>query len=404
MLETSPPPATSPVTPVEALTGAVRVQRRAELARLDAWLALRSAAPSASGWSAREEAVLHLGLSEREVASLDRVADRASALPRCVAALRSGVLGWSHLVSIVYATARVSGAALTRIDTELALHADVLVGTGRWADELLAHCDRLVTEARELRSVERSEALAERRSRVVLQPDLEGGGHLFADLDPVLFADVAEALDVAANLPTAGGDRSGDRAEALGVLCRSVVTGVADDGASRSRTSVNVVIDLTDAARPHTLGQLLSRAARGRAVRLSALLTDTLACDATVLATIVDGARPLAEFRLQDAVPADVRRAVATRDRGCRFPGCRAPVGWTDVHHVVWRSEGGDHDPDNLLLLCRRHHRRLHHPDWSVLLDPSTASVTVSGRDGRTATSLPIGRRPDHGRGVAPTR
>jgi hypothetical protein len=28
----------------------------------------------------------------------------------------------------------------------------------------------------------------------------------------------------------------------------------------------------------------------------------------------------------------------------------------TDVHHLVRQADGGSHDLDNLVLLCRRHH------------------------------------------------
>jgi hypothetical protein len=32
-----------------------------------------------------------------------------------------------------------------------------------------------------------------------------------------------------------------------------------------------------------------------------------------------------------------------------------------DIHHVVLRSEGGDHDPDRMIVLCSAHHRAEHH-------------------------------------------
>ncbi|WP_370469427.1 HNH endonuclease signature motif containing protein [Egicoccus halophilus] len=38
-------------------------------------------------------------------------------------------------------------------------------------------------------------------------------------------------------------------------------------------------------------------------------------------------------------------------------PGCRAPTAWTDLHHVVPRRRDGPTTVDNLVCLCRRHHR-----------------------------------------------
>src|SRR5262245_40099039 len=51
-------------------------------------------------------------------------------------------------------------------------------------------------------------------------------------------------------------------------------------------------------------------------------------------------------------IPPRIRRLVWRRDHGCcRVPGCRA-ARYLEVHHVVPRSQGGDHDPSRLLLLC----------------------------------------------------
>ena len=59
-------------------------------------------------------------------------------------------------------------------------------------------------------------------------------------------------------------------------------------------------------------------------------------------------------------IPQRIRNLVWGRDRGrCRVPGCRA-TRCLDVHHIRPRSEGGDHDPANLVVLCSGHHN-LHH-------------------------------------------
>lgn len=43
-------------------------------------------------------------------------------------------------------------------------------------------------------------------------------------------------------------------------------------------------------------------------------------------------------------------------DPGCRGCGRRASEG----HHIVYRSQGGDDDPDNTMPLCMLCHHRLH--------------------------------------------
>jgi hypothetical protein len=60
------------------------------------------------------------------------------------------------------------------------------------------------------------------------------------------------------------------------------------------------------------------------------------------------------------SIPPATRRLIVRRDAGrCRVPGCRAAV-FLDVHHVFPRSEGGDHEPEHLLMLCGAHHTAVH--------------------------------------------
>ena len=61
------------------------------------------------------------------------------------------------------------------------------------------------------------------------------------------------------------------------------------------------------------------------------------------------------------------RRALQVRDRGCRWPGCDRPVGWSTPHHIEFWSRGGATDLGNLVLLCHFHHRMVHEGEWQVL-------------------------------------
>lgn len=90
-------------------------------------------------------------------------------------------------------------------------------------------------------------------------------------------------------------------------------------------------------------------------------------CDAQVIEFPHVGS-PAPE-RARTEVPPATWRAVWRRDHGqCVVPGCRAAK-YLDVHHLVARAEGGDHDMANLILLCSVHHRLLH-----------DGKLTISGR------------------------
>ena len=54
-----------------------------------------------------------------------------------------------------------------------------------------------------------------------------------------------------------------------------------------------------------------------------------------------------------------MRRALKARDGGCRFPGCTSHK-FCDGHHIKHWSDGGETSLDNLVLLCRYHHRLVH--------------------------------------------
>ncbi len=66
-----------------------------------------------------------------------------------------------------------------------------------------------------------------------------------------------------------------------------------------------------------------------------------------------------------DVIPTHVRHQVNHRDKGlCRL---KLPNGkpclssrWTDAHHIKLRSQGGTHTLDNLVTLCKAHHRMIH--------------------------------------------
>ncbi|MET0864702.1 MAG: HNH endonuclease signature motif containing protein, partial [Nakamurella sp.] len=66
-------------------------------------------------------------------------------------------------------------------------------------------------------------------------------------------------------------------------------------------------------------------------------------------------------------IPPPIRRAITLRDKGCSFPGCDRPPGWTDAHHVRSWLHDGETAYGNSCLLCRFHHTTVHKGDWAIV-------------------------------------
>jgi uncharacterized protein DUF222/HNH endonuclease len=90
-----------------------------------------------------------------------------------------------------------------------------------------------------------------------------------------------------------------------------------------------------------------------------------LACDASLVTITERDGRPLSVGRKTRTVPPALRRALRSRDRGCRFPGCDQRR-YVDAHHIQHWTHGGHTKLSNLLLLCRHHHRLIHEGGYRV--------------------------------------
>ncbi len=132
----------------------------------------------------------------------------------------------------------------------------------------------------------------------------------------------------------------------------------------------------------------------GGPVRLTPHAARRLASDATLRVIVHDDGRVLGSTDAQATITLTVREAVYARDQGCRFPGCRAPVQWCDLHHVIARHLGGPTIPENLVCLCRRHHTAVTNGRWR--LDMTVDAVVTVSRGRQRATSLPPHQRRLH--------
>ena len=71
--------------------------------------------------------------------------------------------------------------------------------------------------------------------------------------------------------------------------------------------------------------------------------------------------------------PAALREYILARDRTCQFPGCARAAYLCDLDHVqpfTGDEGGGTTSADNLLTVCRRHHRLKTHNHWTLTIHP----------------------------------
>jgi hypothetical protein len=107
--------------------------------------------------------------------------------------------------------------------------------------------------------------------------------------------------------------------------------------------------------------------------RISAAAVRRLACDAEIIPAVLGTEGQILDVgRTSRLVTNPIWVALVLRDRHCAFPGCqRLPIA-CDAHHIVHWADGGQTSLDNLILLCRHHHRLIHHTPWYVQINPHT--------------------------------
>jgi hypothetical protein len=150
-------------------------------------------------------------------------------------------------------------------------------------------------------------------------------------------------------------------ADALADLARSAL---AAGGAARSGGEPCEIVVHVDA---ETLAadDVQDRSELERGPALAAETVRRLACDASIVRIVERDRVPLSVGRRTRTIGPGLRRALRSRDRGCRFPGCTHER-FLHAHHIQHWARGGPTDLDNLVQLCSFHHRLIHEGGFSV--------------------------------------
>ncbi len=112
-------------------------------------------------------------------------------------------------------------------------------------------------------------------------------------------------------------------------------------------------------------------------------------CDCALHRVVTSGRSAILDYGVATrTIPAPLWSALVIRDEHCRFPGCDRPSQWCEGHHVVWVTHDGPTELANLVLLCARHHHRLHQPGWHAKLRPD-GTFEVTDPNGRVRATSP---------------
>src|SRR4029450_10346949 len=99
---------------------------------------------------------------------------------------------------------------------------------------------------------------------------------------------------------------------------------------------------------------------RGKSIAISNDVLEMALCDAQHIGGTHAHVGGEKRKRAKQSIPPATRREVMRRDGGrWVVPGCRG-AGLLGARHCDTLAEGGDHNPDLLVLLCGKHHRLLH--------------------------------------------
>ncbi len=340
---------------------------------------------------------IDLGAAREKV----RVAKALPALPRVSAAMQRGRVSYAK----VRALTRVATADNERSLLDLALAGNC------------AHVERFV---RAWRRVDRMQAAREGETKHLNRQlstwvDDDGMVVIRGRLTPEVGAVVQRALEAAADRLFRGATAAPTghamaeeltpaqrRADALALLAESALAADFDGGTAGDRYQVvlHVTTDESgvDQVAPAPAAATASDSFDGAlevdhgAVYVSMETSQRLACDASLVHMRHDADGAVLDVgRKTRTIPPSIRRALAARDTGCRFPGCTSRR--CDAHHVHHWVDGGATRLDNLVLLCRRHHRAVHEGGFGVMrgLDGVLTFLRPDGAHLQFAPAAPVG-------------
>jgi hypothetical protein len=303
-------------------------------------------------------------------------------LPNTISALATGEISVAHATVIARETAAairngLSPESVFRVEQTALAHAEFHT-PGQVASKVKTTIAKLAPEEFE-EIVDR----ARDSRRVTCYPEADGMATIIA----ILPAEDAQTVmkSIEAYIVKRDGEDAAEwsllsadmkRADALTAIASQALASIADDVQPHRRPiTISVAIDLpTLLGLAENPGQLAGYGA------IPASVARRLAADGNWQRFVSDPTTGnLLDFgREKYTPPQELVDYLLARDRICRFPGCRRTGQGSDIDHAHSWETGGETNPANLGLLCRRHHRMKTHGGWSLESNPDGSCLWKS--------------------------
>lgn len=208
-----------------------------------------------------------------------------------------------------------------------------------------------------------------RRRGFTISTAPDGWSRVTGDLSPLLAATLNVIFDsLAAPVPAEDSQQddrtpSARRHDALLDACQRVLrSGTLPNCAG---TSATVLVTISETSLRDRVGYAIT--AHADLLPIADVLR--VAAEAEIIPVVLSDSGGVASFgQAQRLASPGQRRALAARDHGCSFPGCTAPPGWVQVHHIEPWETGGSTDLTNMTLVCGHHHRQFEKQGWDCLM------------------------------------
>lgn len=334
----------------------------------------------------------NLGAAREKV----RVARALPGLPKISNAFKKGRVSYSKVRAMTrVATAKNEKFLLGIARHGTAAHVEKVVSNYRWCKRLEAlendnqrHLNRELSWYVDVDGMWVLKGKFTAEQGALIEKALEGAmNQLFEEqqYEPEdVSSEIRQGVDLWQEKPHPAATR---RADALERVAETFLSGKAGDRPGGDRYLINIHTN----TRTLDEGGETAESECEDCGNVSAETSRRMACDASVVYwQKVKKHQPLNIGRKSRTIPPAIRRVLKKRDGGCRFPGCSCNK-FVDAHHIRHWADGGETRLDNLVLLCRRHHRLVHEGGFTVRVS-AAGDIRFSYPDGKRVPIAPDGR------------